>query len=228
MTSSPTVSVRGEATIEADPELASLIITVTAQDADRQTAVDLLSTRAKAVADALARFEACIEQSQTTGFHVYAELDHKKAERVRRHVGTTTTSVVLNDFAILSDLMVALMAVDLVSINGPRWHLRRASPVYRQARLAAAQDALTRARDYANAFGADLVGLVEIADEGMSQDNTQARPMAASGWVAQSQAREEPSFDLEPGRQQVVGQVEARFLITQPDLTDDVPAGSLA
>lgn len=221
MTTSPTVSVRGQATIMAEPELATLTISLDAQASDRHTAMELLSRRAQAVADLIARFDAGIERSETSRLFVYPELDRKKAEKVRRYVGRTTTSLVVHDFAILSDLVVAAGEIDLVSVDGPWWQLRADSDVYRQARLAAAADALVRARDYAAAFGAELVGLVEIADQGMSHSGDV--PVLASGWAAQSLSRgtmaDEASFDLEPGQQQVMGQVEARFLLTQPDLS---------
>jgi uncharacterized protein len=225
MTTTATVSVRGEATIMAEPELATLTITIDAQGSDRQTAVDLLSRRAQSVAELITRFATGIERSETSRLHVYPELDSKKAEKVRRYLGRTSTTLVVHDFRVLSDLVVAAGGIDLVSIDGPWWRLRPDSDVYRRARLAAAQDALGRARDYAAAFGAELIGLVEIADEGMSQ--SESTPIPARGWVAQSMARgaaaEEPSFDLQPGRQQVTGQVEARFLLSQPDLSTVVP-----
>lgn len=227
MTTSPTVSVRGEATIAADPELATLTITVEAQAGDHQAAMDLLSRRAQAVSDLVTRFAAGIEQSETSRLHVYPELDHKKTEKVRRYVGRTSTSLVVHDFAVLSDLIVSAGSIDLVSVDGPWWRLRRDSDVYRQARLAAAADALTRARDYAAAFGAELVGLVEIADEGMSHQHEPPMPMARFSRMSaemSAQGADDSSFDLQPGRQQVIGQVEARFLLTQPDLSAVVPA----
>src|SRR6478735_7016835 len=215
MTTSPTVSVRGQATITAEPELASLTISIEAQGADRHTTMELLSRRAKAVTDLVARFNDGIERSETSRLHVYPELDRKKSEKVRRYIGRTTTSLVVHDFAVLSDLVVGAGEIDLVSVDGLWWRLRATSDVYRQARLAAAADALERARDYAAAFGAELVGLVEIADEGMSHSDNgpmQAAPRFAS--LASGGMAEDASFDLEPGQQQVTGQVEARFLLT--------------
>jgi uncharacterized protein YggE len=221
MTTSPTVSVRGEATLMAEPDLAALTITIEAQGSDRQTTLDLLSRRAKAVADLVARFASGIERSETSRLHVYPELDGKKTEKVRRYIGRTSTSLVVHDFAVLSDLVVGAGGIDLVSVDGPWWQLRADSDVYRQARLAAAADALARARDYATAFGAELIGLVEIADQGMShaEDRPTRRGGFRASFLASGGMAEEPSFDLEPGQQQVVGQVEARFLLTQPDLS---------
>jgi uncharacterized protein len=220
-----TVSVRGEATIMAEPELATLIISVEAQGSDRETTVDLLSRRAQAVTGLVSRYSAGIESTETTRLHVYPDLDHKKTEKIRRYLGRTSTTLVVHDFAVLSDLATGAGEIELVTLSGPSWSLRPDSEVYRAARLAAAADALSRARDYASAFGAELAGLVEIADVGMS--HSEGGPMLAGGFAqARSMSGAQPSFDFQPGRQQVTGQVEARFLLSQPDLSVAVPDDS--
>lgn len=215
---------RGEAVIEAEPELATVNITVEAQGADRQTAMDLLTERAHAVSSLVRQFKHGIEKSETSRLHVYPDLDRKKTEKVRRYVGQTATSVTVHDFTVLSDLVVAASAIHLASVDGPWWQLRATSAVYRNARIAAAGDALARARDYAQAYNAQVLGLIEIADEGMSQE--QPRPMT-TGWMGQSRAsgleHVVEAFDLAPARQQVTGRLEARFSLTQPDLTGVVP-----
>ncbi len=213
---------RGEAVIEAEPELATLSITVEAQGPDRQSALDLLTARAHAVSSLVRQLERGIEKSETSRLHVYPVLDGKKTEKVRRYVGQASTSVTVHDFSVLSDLVVGATAIELASIDGPGWQLRATSPVFRDARIAAAADALSRARDYASAFGAEVVGLIEIADEGMSHQPPQpmgyAVPLARqAGGSAQERGGE--SFDLAPARQQVSGRLEARFSLSQPDLT---------
>jgi uncharacterized protein YggE len=217
MTTVPIVSVRGEVTIEADPELAVVSIGVVARGPDYRQTLDLLSQRSRAVVDIVARYTIGIEKSETTGLHVYPELTDSKTERVRRYAGQATTSVTVNDFAVLSELIVATRDVELVQINGPWWQLRPNSEVYRTARLAAAKDAVVRAREYAEAFGVQLTGLLEIADQGMSGSH----PIMAKGIglsFAGAEVHDGASLDLQPARQQVTGQVEARFTITQPDL----------
>jgi uncharacterized protein len=220
MTEAPTVSVRGEAVLEVPPELAVLTISVEAQGNDRRTAMDLLAQRARAVGEVVTRFEVGLERIETSRLHVYPELDNKRTEKVRRYVGQSSTSISVHDFAVLSDLLVAAGSIDLVSIDGPWWRLRPTSAVYRQARLAAADDAMTRARDYAEAFGAQIVGLVAIADQGLSRH--QAPHRASATFALGMSAREGapgPEFSLDPGRLEVVGQVEATFTMTEPDLS---------
>ena len=65
------------------------------------------------------------------------------------------------------------------------WALRPDSPVYRDARLAAARDAMVRAREYAEAFGGSIAGLIEAADAGLmtspGEHGSGFRAMAAGG-----------------------------------------------
>jgi len=215
----PTVSVRGEAILEVLPELAVLTISVEAQGNDRRTTMDMLSQRARAVGEVVTRFEVGIERFETSRLLVYPELDHKRTERVRRYVGRNSTSISVHDFGVLSELLIAAGSIELASIDGPWWRLRPTSDVYRKARLAAADDAMNRARDYAGAFGAEIVGLVAIADQGLSR--LQA-PQRSGGLTMAMSAREGsagPEFALEPGHQEVTGHVEATFTMTEPDLS---------
>ena len=222
MTSSPTVSVRGEATLEVAPELAALTVTVEAHGGDRRSALELLSRRSRAVAELVTRFEVGIERSEMSRLHVYPELDSKRTEKVRRYVGRSTNHLLVHDFGVLSDLLIAATSIELVSIDGPWWQLRPTSDVFRRARLAAVEDAVARARDYAAALGAEIVALIEIADQGMSSHHAPRLsgdfPLSASLAMG---AREGggPDFSLEPARQQVIGHVEASFLLTEPDLS---------
>lgn len=217
---------RGEAVIEAEPELATLVITVEAQGPDRQATMDALLQRARAVTELVERFAEGVERSETSRLHVYPELERKKTEKVRRYVGSTTITLMVHDFAVLSDLVISASAIELATVDGPWWRLRPDSPVYRSARIAAAADALTRARDYAQAYGAQVVGLVEIADEGMAhQQQPPVSPLSFGVRAMESSGREmaDGSFDLAPASQQVTGHVEARFELTRPDLASAVP-----
>ncbi len=107
MTSEATVSVRGEAILDAEPELAVVTIAAEARGGDHSTALSLLSERVKAVSDVVTRYAAGIERSETSRLTVYPELAHKKTEKVRRYVGHCTLSLTVHDFGVLSDLLVA-------------------------------------------------------------------------------------------------------------------------
>jgi uncharacterized protein len=66
--------------------------------------------------------------------------------------------ITVRDFTVVGELVASLSDEDLVTVAGPWWALRPDSPVYRDARLAAARDAMVRAREYADAFGGGIAG----------------------------------------------------------------------
>jgi uncharacterized protein YggE len=219
MSDAPIVTVVGEAVLEVPPELAELTIGVEAHGTDRKETLDALSQRANAVAELIARFAAGLERWQTSSLHVRPVLSEHRKEKVRRYVGTCQTSLHVHDFDLVSGLIIAAGEIDLAAVAGPWWQLRAASDAYRQARLAAVTDAVLRARDYAGSVGAEIVRLVEIADENA---DVRAR-LAGGGAMFAASLRggqgSDPEFDLEPAVQQVHGRISARFEISEPDLS---------
>jgi hypothetical protein len=84
--------------------------------------------------------------------------------------------------------------------------------------MAAARDATVRAGEYAEAFGGQLGDLLEAADSGLLTSD--ARPevfrRAMARGRASAAASAQPELDLEPARQSVSAQVDARFEMTRP------------
>lgn len=220
MANGPIVSVRGEAVLEADPEVAVFSATVHANAYKREDAVNELSTRVKQLQAVLDAHADAIEKRETSSLSIYPEFDDRG--KVRRYSGNWSATVTVADFAALSDLVLAASSVEEASVHGPWWQLRTTSDLYRQARIAAVADAVRRAREYSAAFGAQLTGLVQLADQGLTSQGSgwqdKAVPMRRMAGFATGSAPELAGFDLEPARQQVVGQVEAVFTISEPDL----------
>jgi uncharacterized protein YggE len=214
MTDSPTVAVRGEANREVDPELAQVTIVVEARDKDRDATLARLQERAGALSALLDQYSEAIERRETGGVSIWP--DTKRAgERVTAYRASLTINVTLHDFTVLGDLIAQAAAMEQTSVFGPNWSLRPNSPVHREARQAAIADALTRAREYSEALGAQPVRLLELADTGLSSTGPAARAVA---FAARTSASLEgvPALDLDPQRQVVYAAVEARFTITEP------------
>lgn len=216
----PVISVRGEATLEVDPEIAIVWVTVMARDKDRHRAVDLLAKRNGLVTGAIKKFGEAVEKLESGRVSVRPEFSGgKPRERITGYVAQANLTVTVADFAILGDLVADLAGQELVAVNGPEWQLRQNSPVRRDARLAAARDAVERAREYAEAFGATITGLVEAADAGLlAGEPRQPDRFVFSGakMAAAVSAQSSPEFDFEPAKQIVTAQVEARFTMTAP------------
>jgi len=223
MPAEPVISVRGEATLEVEPEIAVVWVVVMARDADRHRAVDLLAGRSARVGDMVKGFGEAIEKLESQPVHVQPVFkDGRVKEKVTGYLARAGFTVTVRDFTVLGDLVAGLAGADMVTVTGPDWRLRPDSPVYRAARLAAAKDATRRAGEYAEAFGGRVSGLVEAADSGMMSDTgAPVRFMAASRAAAPMAAQgAAPEFDFEPAMQTVSAQVEARYTMTAPHFGD--------
>ena len=95
--------------------------------------------------------------------------------------GRVRLTVVVRDFTALGEMTTRLADLELTSVEGPWWALRPGSPAHREARQQAVREAVTRAREYAEALGAELVALVELADLGAENSGTPPMPMAPGG-----------------------------------------------
>lgn len=212
-----TVSVRGEATIEAAPEIVVFSVSVNAQARDRREAMASLSRRNDEFLALVRSFGEAVEKAETSDVSVYPELRRGREEKVRWYRGTIRTRLTVTDFSVVGELVGRISDVELCTIAGPWWQLRPDSPIYRQARVAAARDAVSRAAEYAEAVGARLTGLVELADTGLGGGRHPAPLFAAARDAAAYGEEEAPAvIDMEPETQVAEASVEARFTMTQP------------
>lgn len=208
----PQVVVRGEATLLVEPELADVGVTIRVRARDRQTALERCSARQRDVAAVVADAGDAVEVVETTGISVHLEVRDRRAPG--EPVASLHTRLTLGRLDAVGDLVVALGRLDDVEVSGPSWGLRPDSPAAERARLDAVGDAVRRARQYAAAVGAELTGLLEISDVGLSGGTFRvAGAMAAMGTFESG----EPTFDLAPARQEVHGAVEMRFAMSEPD-----------
>ncbi|MER7111746.1 SIMPL domain-containing protein [Streptomyces sp. NPDC000229] len=219
----PRVAVRGEAHLEVDPEIARIGITVAARGTDRRTALDDLTRRNTTVLDLIKTYGDAVENLQTGAFSITPELTrHGRAERVRAYHGSVHITAELTDFTALGELTTRLADLELTRIDGPWWALRPDSPAHGEARRQAVKEAVQRAREYAEALGTRLAALVELADLGAENATPSFPPTPGTARMAFAGAatpeNTAPALDLEPQRQTVTAQVNARFTMHPPQL----------
>jgi uncharacterized protein len=215
----PHIAVRGEADLEAEPELARIGITITARATDRAAALADLTHRNTEVLDLVRGYGTAVERLETGALTITPELGKGRGERVRTHHGRAHIKATLNDFTALGELAGRLSALDLIAVDGPRWSLRPDSPAHRDARTEAVRDAVRRAHEYAGALGARLVALLELADQGLDSGVRSHRGFSPTSRGNAGGAEPVPVLDLEPERQIVHAQVTAHFTMTPPDLS---------
>ncbi|MFJ8105272.1 SIMPL domain-containing protein [Streptomyces sp. NPDC096132] len=220
----PLLAVRGEAELEADPDLARIGITVTARGKDRRTTLDDLTRRNTTAVELIKSYGDAVEDLSTGAMSLTPELEpHGRSERVRAYHGRVHLTAELTDFTALGELTTRLADLDLTRVDGPSWTLRPESPVYRRARRQAVRDAVQRAKEYAEALGTTVGALIELADTGTgsalgrprSDFGRRTRRMSAA--AQEIEPTPEP-LDLEPQRMRVRAEVSAQFTMVPPTL----------
>lgn len=222
------ISVRGEATLLVDPEVADLTVVIIAQARDRREAFERLVKRNDEVLSLVRSYGDSIDRVESTGVSVAPELRKGKDEKIRSYSGAVRVRITVADLAILGELLARIAEFEAATIDGPHWRLRTSSPVYREARGRAVAEAVARARDYAEAIGSRITGLIELADTGLTTTSVVPRMARSAGGVvfgaraASAPApAEPPALDLEPQQQTVYATVEARFHAAQPEFPVD-------
>ena len=215
MADGPILAVRGEVFREVPPEIARFSVTVVARDKNQSATLARLSERAKAVSELIDTYGDAIDRRETGDLRMRAEFKGS-GERVAAYHGSATTTVTVTDFSALGGLMFRLAEQEQASVSGPWWELRPGSPVHADARRAAIAEAIGRAREYADALGARVTALLDLADSGMTD-----RPMmtrAAFGMTGPAADGTPLELELNPQPQTVHAVVEARFAISPPSL----------
>jgi uncharacterized protein YggE len=225
----PVVSVRGETFVEVEPEIVTLLVAVNGRAKSRRELIEALSARHEECLALVRSYADAIEKIQTSRLSVAPEPRSGRPEKTWLYRGSVRTRLTVRDFSVLGDLVSRLADLELATVDGPWWQLRPDSPVYRQAAAAAAREAVTRAREYAEAIGGQLTGLLELADIGLSIEGREPAMRAVAGRLARrgTAPQDEPSaIDLEPETQIVHAAVQARFTIPPPASLDPCPAAS--
>src|SRR5262249_62355130 len=99
MVQHPVISVRGEAYLEGEPEIAVISVTVEARDRDRRTVLDRLASRNTQVLGLIKGYGEAIEKLESGPASVYPDIKHKeRGERVARYLGRASAQGVIPDF----------------------------------------------------------------------------------------------------------------------------------
>jgi uncharacterized protein len=214
------VSVRGEAQVETEPDIATVEVTVTSRSKDRSETLNVLAGRRDHLTALLVEHGGAIEKVVESSTHVRPEHedDHGRT-RIIGYVGTSQFTVTINDFSLIGIVVTALAQEEATSVSGPFWALRPDSPARSRARILAAQNALVRAREYADAFDTLVVELVELADLGLLSESVASPARHSARALSGSDENDAPTLTFTPVPQTVRASVDARFRIEAPNLT---------
>jgi uncharacterized protein YggE len=218
----PSVAVRGEYSTEVDPELAHVMVTVSAAGSDRERVLAQLARRVEEIRQLIGGYGEAVERVDGHPLRGGPQFkNNKPTEKASGYRASAALGVVVVDFTMLGDLVLRLADADMVDIAGPYWALRPGSSAYTRARTEAVREARRRAEEYAAAAGARLTGLLEIADSGLLGDGPPrefAAPVAAAR-MARSSVADDVEMELTPVPQEVSATVVTRFTMSQPDFS---------
>ncbi|WP_149183965.1 SIMPL domain-containing protein [Streptomyces sp. TRM49041] len=214
----PRITVRGEARVETEPDLARIGVTVTARGTDRRSTLEDLTRRNATALTLIKSYGDALDALETGTLTLTPELTRRgRGEQIRAHHGSVHLTATVTDFTALGELATRLADLELTRVDGPWWSLRPTSPAHAEARRQAVMDAVRRARDYAHALGTELGALLEL-DDTAPEDAVPYGAGAPRAAFAAEAADAAPPLDLEPQRQTVTAHITARFTLHPPTL----------
>ena len=203
---SPTVTVRGDAIIRAEPDEAMLWITLSALKDAPGPALSDVSARSNTLVVLLDELGVAKADRSTTGITVYEDFDHTQTgRRSLGHRAISRASVRLTNPDLIGRL-IAQATEDLgARIDGPRWQIAADNPVRLEAARRAAADGQRKAEAYAEGVSAKLGRLIQLTEPDAHMGGIRTagglRPMAA-----------EP-MPVEPGEHEVAASIQATFAL---------------
>lgn len=220
------VSVRGEARVVVAPDFASMsgVLRVT-----RDTKVEALRAAAvalKQLTDELGSLGGVplTADSQTrplvwAAYSAGTDLEHDQDAQTGRYgptgrvVASVSVSLTVRAFDLLDRLSDALAIHEAFNVHHVTWEVDPDNPSWPEVRAAAIQNAISKARQYAEAMGGSLDHVEHLADVGLL-DGGEVAPIRESRRVplAAGGGPETPSLDPVP--QELIAIIEARFAAT--------------
>ena len=206
-----TISVSGQGTATAPPDMASISTGVTSSDITAKAALDANSTAMAALMKTLT--DAGIEKRdiQSSGFNVSPQYSHDRSQPNQRPkiVGyqvNNNVSVRVRDLEKLGPLLDALVEAGSNQVGGVSFSIDDPEPLLDEARKKAVLAARARADLYAAAAGVKVGKVLSISEAGSSFPRPQ--PMQRSLAMASAE-----SVPIAPGEQELRASINIVFAL---------------
>jgi hypothetical protein len=170
--SQDTVTVTGEATVQAAPDEAVLIIAVENQASEPAAALDANSTATAQVIDRLKAEGVEDQDIQTTNVAVYPVRSYNPdtgRETLTGYRAQNSVTVTLKDAATVGRVLAASVESGATNISGPTWRLSEDSAATNDALGKAVANARARAEALAAAAGAKVGDIIMMSEAGIEQ-----------------------------------------------------------
>lgn len=189
-----TITVTGTGTVQAAPDLATLMIGVTTQG---ETAAVALSANSEAVDAVIARLTASkieARDMQTSNLSInpnWSNFDGSSKATITGYVATNLLTVRVRNLDGLGTVLDAAVADGANTLNGLTFGMSKPEPALNEARKAAVADARAKAELLVTAAGMKLGRIVMITESGawtdpqpMFRESAASAPPVAGGELA--------------------------------------------
>jgi uncharacterized protein YggE len=202
-----TITVRGQATVRTEPDLAVLWISLSAFEDSPGKALADVAQRAEALGLLLNELGVREADRSTAGVSVAEEFDPPlRGNRGLGHRAAARIAVHLADPEVIGKA-ISRASEDLhASIDGPHWFVTPANPARLEAATQAAADARNRAQAYAAGLGVTLAGLICLVEP-----ETAGRPPGLIGRASAAAGSRDMPIDVEES--EVRATIDATFAL---------------
>ena len=165
----PRITVTGEATVSAAPDMATVSLGVTTQDS---SATGAMKSNAAALTAVLARLEAAgiaTRDLQTSNLQLgpnWTQTDGSTAPQIAGYTASNMLSVRVRDLTILGAVLDAVITDGANTLNGISFEQSDPKPLADSARAAAVADAMAKAQLLTKAAGMTLGQVIEMSEIG--------------------------------------------------------------
>lgn len=205
-----TVTVRGTATVPAEPDEATVALIVSSLRDTLEPAYREVGQRAQLLHDVTDELEIERSRLSTAGISVAAEIEWIDGrQQTRGYRATSRTQVRVRDAALVARLLELAVARAEAHVEGPWWSIDQDNPARLEACRRAAQDARRKAEAYAEALGARLGALEAVAEPGLAAPSPR-QPVALAA-MAEAPA----TIPVDPGQLAVAASVDVTYRLEQ-------------
>ncbi len=164
-----TIDVNGAATINVNPDIATLNLQVMGSGKTNNDALTIVSQKITSVLTTLSNLGLTSANWQTTYLNVYPNTSYVNGApvtygQIATQTMTVTVPMANSNGNLVGQVYDGLAQIKDISINGLTFDLQDKTAAYGQARKQAYQDAVKRATDYTSAAGVTLGIPVTITD----------------------------------------------------------------
>lgn len=206
-----TITVSGQASIVATPDIAYITIGVQTKDKQADAALTANNQRVAAVYQTLEAYGITKEDIQTTNLSLYQQEERDKEGKVvaRYYVVNNTVRVTVRDLNNLGKVLDAVVKSGANRVQNIQFSVSDRAALLEQARLEAVKQGKAQAAAIAEAAGAKLGEVQTISFQATAQPVTREMVMMA----APKAADEVP---VSGGQMQITATVQMVFALTSP------------